>query len=185
MPVDSEGVTVFRVRLSPKVEEAIEEEIFQTACDSPDDVGETGGWLWSPAGVGWWGLDGIDVQEASGPGLDATKAYGALTLSTDYLIDLDALFRADGLELCGGWHLHPSANDMPNSDEDLQRIAYVLNLRRVWGCRTQRALEIVITRHPEGGWRWVATPWVFYKGPGGITGAEGVWPEPTVLVKGD
>lgn len=98
MAVDSEGVIIFRVRLSPKVEEAIEEEIFQTACESPDDVVETGGWLWSPQGAAWWG-DGVDVQEASGPGLDATKAYGALTLSTDYLIDLDALFRRDGLEL--------------------------------------------------------------------------------------
>jgi proteasome lid subunit RPN8/RPN11 len=156
-------LTLYRVTLQPNVLETIEEEILNTAADSPEQIVETGGWLWSPQGVGWWGSDGIDVQEASGPGLDAEKRYDELTFQTGHMFDLDVMFRRDGLELCGGWHTHPSGDSQP-SEADLNRIGYVLDMRAIWESRTQRALEIIITRRPYGR-GWEAWPWVFYKGP--------------------
>ena len=120
----------FRVSLRPNVIETIEEEIYSTAADSPDGIVETGGWLWSPQDANWWAY-GIDVAEASGPGLGAEKSYDSLILPTEHLLDMDVLFRREHLELSGGWHLHPGGDDMP-SERDLDRIEKVLDLRAIW-----------------------------------------------------
>ena len=165
-------MAVYQVRLQPKALETIEEELAFTDWDSTEGSVETGGWLWSPQGAGWWGPDGIDVQEASGPGPTAEKGYDELTLQSRYMLDLDELFRRDGLELCGGFHVHPSGDSTP-SELDLNRIGYVLDLRAGWKSRTQRALEIIFTRRPYGR-GWEAWPWVFYKGPSRLVGIEGV-----------
>ena len=45
-------------------------------------------------------------MEASGPGPDVTRSYGELSLGRGYMHDLDELFRRDGLELVGNWHVH-------------------------------------------------------------------------------
>jgi hypothetical protein len=172
--------------LRPNVREAIDKEI-DVALPLLKDGGETGGWLWSPQGVGWWGDDGIDVQEASGPGPDAVYGYGSLTLGAGYLHDLDELFRRERLELCGGWHTHPNGNDQPSSVDFDERISTVLDLRKAWGSRTQRALEIIFTPPLWRGDGWKAHPRVFYRGPSRITRTEGVWPDssPAVITEGD
>jgi hypothetical protein len=111
------------------------------------------------------------------------------------MTDLDLLFRREGLELCGGFHSHPGGDDQP-SEKDDDRIGSVLNLRRIWGCQTDRAVELILTQLPEpvlayssGGRKngfipWTITPWVFREGEG-ILGSKGIWPEPTYLEKGD
>jgi hypothetical protein len=171
-------MAVYRVTLQPSAVKTIEEELAFTAWDSTEGFVETGGWLWSPQGAGWCGPDGIDVREACGPGLDATKSYDELTFQTNHMFDLDEMFRRDGMELCGGWHSQPS--DSQPSEKDLNRIAYVLNLRADWKSRTQRALEIIFTRRPYGR-GWEAWPWVFYRGPSKVLKTEGIWPEGAVL----
>lgn len=166
----------------------MEEEILATAVDNASPV-ETGGWLWSPKGAGWWGMDGIDVHEASGPGPDAEKAYGELTLQdSEYLRDLNEMFTRDDLELAGGWHVHHGGDPQPSS-VDLDptgRISWVLDYRARLKCRTQRALEIVVCRSPgSASWDWTPHPYVFYRGAGPTSlRTEGIWPEPTIL-KGD
>jgi hypothetical protein len=175
-------VTVYRVTLQPNVRKAIDREI-DAALPTLKKGGETGGWLWSPQGEGWWGFDGIDVQEASGPGPDAVYGYRELTLGTGYMHDLDELFRREGLELCGGWHCHPSGNDAPSS-VDMERIGKVLELRSLWGSRTRRALEIVFTPPAYRGGAWKPHPWVFYDGESRIGKVPGPQPEAAIVVRG-
>lgn len=172
-------MTVYEVRLPLSVQEKITEEIFETAVNNPEGFVETGGWCWSPQGQAWWG-DGLDIIEASGPGIGAERTYDTLFLPSDHLLDLDEMFRRDGLELCGGWHLHPSGDQFP-SELDLTRVGRVLDLRAIWESRTQRAIELIITREPKGEWTWCVTPWIFYRGPSGILGTPGVHPEAAVL----
>jgi hypothetical protein len=168
----------FRVHLRPNVIETIQEEIVTTAVDHPDGIVETGGWLWSAQDSNWW-IDGLEVVEASGPGADAVKSYDELTLPYGHLRDLDLLFRSEGLEICGGWHLHPGRDDQP-SEKDLPRIEKVLELRSIWDARTPRALEVIVTRRSDGR-GLTATPWIFRHGSGGITDGIGPWPEAAYL----
>jgi hypothetical protein len=147
-----------------------------------------GGWLWSERGSAWWG--GLEVVEASGPGPDDICAFEHVTFMRGHLHDLAEMFRRDGLELCGGWHVHPSGDTMPSTiDED--RISTVLKLRADWGCRTQRVLELIYTpinpsrggkARPSGG--FTVEPWVFFMGESIATKQPMLKPEPAVLVKG-
>lgn len=176
-------MTCFRVSLGPHALETIEEEIFNTSCDHPDGLVETGGWLWSRQDENWW-IGGLRVVEASGPGPGAVRAYDSVILPTDYVLDLDLMLRDEGLSLCGRWHLHPGHDDTP-SGVDVESIAKVIEYRSIWGSKTPRALELIFTQQPNPNGRgvrpWAATPWIFRYGKGGITGTVGAWPEPAIL----
>ena len=172
-------MNVFRVFLSEKAIEIIEEEIIYTAVDYPDGVVECGGWLWSAQDSNWF-IDGLEVVEASGPGPGAVKTYDTMVLPTDYLLEMDELFRRDGLELCGRWHIHHGGSDQP-SEADLNSFGQIIGTRAIWGARTPRALELILTR-PSCHEPWIATPWILRRGSGGILGSPGVWPEAAVLI---
>jgi hypothetical protein len=172
-------VKVYHVRLSERAKETIEEEIAFTDFESKQGqtgFRESGGWLWSRQDAGWWGPDGLEIVEASGPGGTAEKTWDELNMPFKHVESLDEMFRREGLELSGGWHTHPHG-DMP-SEVDLKRIGYVLDMRAVWESRTQRALEIIFTRQHG---TYEAWPFVFYRGPGGITGRTAIWPEGAIL----
>jgi hypothetical protein len=186
-------VTVYPVRLSENALAAIEQEWFDTACDYFDQgVVEFGGWLWCRQDADWE-ADGVEIIEACGAGPGAEKSYNSMVLPTGHMLDLDLLFRSEGLQLCGGFHSHPSGTDQP-SEKDFDRIGAVINLRRIWGCHMEKALELILTPRPESGFSlgsskkrfrpWQITPWVFYEGEGSL-GSVGIWPEPTYLEKGE
>jgi hypothetical protein len=172
---------MIEVRIGHSAQAFIDAEIERARREIERGI-ETGGWLWSRQGVGWWG--GLEVVEASGPGPDDIRGWHEMTLQRGYMHDLDELYRRDGLELCGGWHVQPSGDTTPSSvDED--RIATVLALRADWGCRSVRALELVYApNYPNGGRGFDVEPWVFYSGTS-ITGRAMPKPEPTVLVGKD
>jgi hypothetical protein len=169
-------VNVFQVDLTPTARAQIVGELDDSAVDLAKGI-ETAGWLFGPAGQGWWG--GIEVSVATGPGSRSLKAYGEVTLDRDYVHDLCELYRREDLELVGGWHVHVDSPSIPSS-VDLDRIGMVLDYRATFECRTQRALEIICAT--EDGKTWTPEPWVFYRGPGGITGRVGIWPEAALIV---
>jgi hypothetical protein len=168
---------VFRVNLQPSARAQITGELQESAYDL-ERGHETGGWLFGAAGEGWWG--GITVCEATGPGENSVRAYGEMTLDRGYLHDLCELYRRESLELLGGWHVHVDSPSIPSSIDIDNRIAMVLDYRATFECRTQRALEIICSS--EDGKTWTPEPWVFYRGPGGITGREGIWSEAAVIL---
>lgn len=122
---------------------------------------ETGGWLFGEQDVPWWRQEGLEITFASGPGPNAMRAVGALNLDTDWLDEFDAVMRHEGYEHIGFWHTHPRGDDQP-SEEDEQRISALLYEREHrWGCRTLRALELILTPAKNGG--WTIHPWVFHR----------------------
>lgn len=197
-------MNVYPIRLSPHVLEVIEQEWFDTVCDYFDQpMVEFAGWLWSRQGADW-SVDGIEIVEAAGAGIGAEKSCGEVKFSVDYLtgylLDLDLLFRAERLELCGGFHSHPQGSDQPSDgdmDPDTGRIAAVLNLRTIWECTSPLAVELIYTprRDPPAFRparaqprfkRWQATPWVLRRGTGGSLDRDGIWPSGgAYLEKGD
>jgi hypothetical protein len=169
-------MTVYRVDLTPTARAQIVGELQESAYDLKRGH-ETGGWLFGPADAGWWG--GIEVLEATGPGERSVRGYGEMTLDRGYVHDLCELYRRESLELIGGWHIHVDTPSIPSS-VDLDRIGMVLDYRAKFECRTQRALEIICAS--EDGKTWTPEPWVFYRGPGGITGRQGIWPEAAAIL---
>lgn len=173
-------VTVFQVHFGELARETIAEEL--KACAGLIERGiETGGWLFTRQGAGWWhALEGLEIVEASGPGPGCEREFESLTRSKEYLRDLEQMLWADGLELAGGWHTHRSGNDAPSS-ADMSHIESVLDLRADRGCRTKRALEVIFT---PNGWGFDAHPWVFGFGESRITKTYGLQPEPAVVASG-
>jgi hypothetical protein len=172
-------MTVYRVDLTPNARAQILGEIQEAAYDIQRGH-EAGGWLFGPADAGWWA--GIEVSEATGPGeRSVSEAYGGMTLDEGYLHDLCELYRRESLELLGGWHLHLFSSSIPSSIDIDNRIARVLDYRATFECRTQRALEIIASTDDRGK-TWVMEPWVFYRGAGGITGRQGIWPEAAAIL---
>jgi hypothetical protein len=175
----------YEVVLSETAQATIEEEIFNTATDSLDNmVVESGGWMWTEQGRDWEAEGRIEIVEACGPGLGAQKSYDGLVLPTDHLRNMDIMFRIDGLELCGGWHLHPGASGFP-SDADLTRIELVVDMRAVWNCRSDRAVELILTRADPGrgfdrGWGFEVWPWVMHRGHWPVSGTPALIPEPAI-----
>jgi hypothetical protein len=170
---------MIEVRLADTAREKIGEELRRSERDLKTKPGfETGGWLWGRQDCPWWG--GLEILEASGPGPDAIHGYDSLTLGRGYLHDLDELFRRDGLELVGNWHVHGSGDDQPSS-VDMDCIAEILALRKDWDCRTQRALMLIFNPPYLRGDPWKATPWAFHLGTG-LLGEPVPKPEPTILI---
>jgi hypothetical protein len=79
--------------------------------------------------------------------------------------------------------------------QDLDRIGAVLNLRKVWGSHTEKALELILTQCPDPAFRsgnvkprfkpWQITPWIFRQGAGPLGGTFGIWPEAAYIEKGE
>jgi hypothetical protein len=111
--------------------------------------------------------------------LPLAEGLRGVTLDRGYVHDLCELYRREGLELVGGWHVHVDSPSIPSS-VDLDRIGMVLDYRATFECRTQRDLEIMCST--EDGKTWTPEPWIFFRGSGAITGREGIWPEAAVIV---
>jgi hypothetical protein len=147
---------------------------------------EVGGWLWSEQGSAWWG--GLEVVEASGPGPDDLCTFEQITFMRGHLHDLDEMFRREGLELCGGWHVHPRGDTMPSTIDLDDRISTVLKLREDWGCRTQRAIELIYGPNNPASWHarpsggFTVESWVFHQGTSRL-GTPMPKPEPSIVVK--
>jgi proteasome lid subunit RPN8/RPN11 len=179
---------VIEISIGPKAQYVIEDEL-KRAERNIQRGREVGGWLWSRQDSAWWG--GLEIVEAAGPGPDDIYTFAEVTFMKGHLHDLDEMFRRDGLELCGGWHVHPSGDTMPSSIDE-GRIATVLKLREDWDCRTQRAVELIYAPnnpcngyghvHPSGG--FTVEPWAFCMGEGRFTGRPMPQPVPAVLVTG-
>jgi hypothetical protein len=150
-------VTVIQVSIDDLALRAIEDELRRSAAELRDGH-ETGGWLWGEAGAAWWRTEGLTIAWASGPGARAVRAPGALTFDTDDLFEADAVMRRHGYEVVGAWHCHPAGDDAP-SDTDDERVRALLSFREEWGCRTPRALEIILTP-TAGGWQF--NPWILH-----------------------
>jgi Prokaryotic homologs of the JAB domain len=151
-------VTVIQVSIDDLALRAIEDELRRSAAELRDGY-ETGGWLWGEAGAAWWRTEGLLIEAACGPGRRARRGPGALTFDTDDLFEFDRVMRTEGLEVVGAWHCHPGGDDAP-SDTDDKRIEALLSFREEWGCRTPRALEIILTPTAAG---WQFHPWVMYR----------------------
>jgi hypothetical protein len=93
---------------------------------------------------------------------------------------LDELFRRDGLELVGNWHVQPSGDDQPSTADD-GCIREILEYREKWECRTQRALMLIFNPPRYHADNWKATSWVFHWGTY-VTGDPRPEPEPSLLV---
>jgi hypothetical protein len=171
---------MIEVRFTDSARDKIGEELRRHKHDLKTKPGfETAGWLWASQDCAWWG--GLEIVEASGPGPDAVRGYGEITLGRGYLHDLDELFRRDGLELVGNWHVHPNQNDDQPSTVDDNCIREILALRKEWDCRTQRALMIIYNPPYLRGDPWKCTPWAFHLETG-LLGEPVPKPEPTILI---
>jgi Prokaryotic homologs of the JAB domain len=147
-----------QVSIGEYARQTIDDELRHSAAELRDGC-ETGGWLWAEQGAAWWRTEGLTITFASGPGDKAIRAPGALTLDTDSLFAADEVFRREGYELIGQWHTHPGGDDQPSDTDDL-RIKALLSFREEWGCRTPRALELILTPSGTG---WEIHPWVLYR----------------------
>jgi proteasome lid subunit RPN8/RPN11 len=165
------GAAVIWVTVAPLAHKGIESELRK--CEALLRQGyETGGWLWAQQGQGWWRTEGLVIDFASGPGdkaerqlfqeRDGDRDYhvSELTMDTASLEEVDAVFRREGCEVVGMWHTHPNGDDQP-SEHDLKRVDGVLARREEWGCRTPRALELILT--PGQGESWNPHPWIFMR----------------------
>jgi hypothetical protein len=162
---------VIWVTLSRSAHEAIESELRKVEVLLRQGY-ESGGWLWSQQGQGWWRTEGLVVEFASGPGdkperrlfqeREGGRGYNIseLTMDTASLESADEVFRREGYEVCGMWHTHPNGDDQP-SEHDEKRIDGMLARREEWGCRTPRALELILT--PGKGDSWAANPWILMR----------------------
>lgn len=122
------------------------------------------------------------IEAASGPGPNAKREPSALTFDTDALDHWDEVMRRDlGLELVGMWHVQPGGDDQPSETDDY-RVRSLLFEREEQGAKTARALELILTPAPGGG--WTMHPWIVYltKKPGLARPARVAAPaEPAVM----
>jgi proteasome lid subunit RPN8/RPN11 len=120
----------------------------------PSSLRETGGWL-----LGRRNTDGrIQVQAATGPGVDSTRAVGRMTRR---IADGEARARMHGLDLLGSWHTHPDGS-RELSDDDKRTCAETLDAIRASATdRDTTYVELLVTPL-EGGWGGPRiTPYVF------------------------